>query len=231
MAVVYNPRIVTDGLLLHIDAGNPKCYPGSGVTLSNIVSTTLATNISGATFDSTNFTTLSYDGINDYTLLPVESIPSGTQITVAVWINITTVGGNSVFWVRKSDGNRTINAHIPWSDNTVYWDCGDSGGSYDRISKATTVGERTGWHYWVFTKNANSQRMSIYLDGILWHSGTGRTFNISSPSFGSLGSADGSYGGGHFYSGRVGLFSMYNIELDAGQIQQNFNATRNRFGL
>jgi len=231
MAVQYNPGIVTNGLLLHIDAGNLKCYPGSGVTLSNIVSTTQATNISGATFDSGNFRTLSYDGTDDYTLLPIASIPSGTQITVAVWINITTVGGNSVFWVRKSDGNRTINAHIPWSDNTVYWDCGDSGPAYDRISKATTLAERTGWHYWVFTKNATSQTMNIYLDGVLWQSGTAKTYNISTPSFGSLGSADGSYGGSHFYSGRIGLFSMYNIELNATQILQNFNATRGRFGI
>jgi hypothetical protein len=29
MAISYNPRIVTDGLVLALDAGNPKSYPGS----------------------------------------------------------------------------------------------------------------------------------------------------------------------------------------------------------
>jgi hypothetical protein len=34
MAVGYNPRIVTDGLVLVLDAGNTKSYPGSGTTWS-----------------------------------------------------------------------------------------------------------------------------------------------------------------------------------------------------
>ena len=33
MAVGYNPRIVTDGLVLALDAGNTKSYPGSGTTV------------------------------------------------------------------------------------------------------------------------------------------------------------------------------------------------------
>jgi hypothetical protein len=225
MAVQYNPGIVTDGLLLHIDAGNLKCYPGSGVTLSNIVSTNQATNTSGATFDSGNFRTLSYDGTDDLTVLPVASIPSGTQATVCVWQNISNVSGRSTFWM-AAGGNRTIAAHIPWSDNNVYWDCGDSGTSWDRINKITTEAERTGWHYWTFTKNSTTQNMLIYLDGVQWHSGSAKTFNMSVATSGTFG------GGGSFYfSGRIGLFSMYNIELNAVQILQNFNATRRRFGI
>ena len=226
MAVQYNPGIVTDGLLLHIDAGNPKCYPGSGVTLSNIVSTTQATNTSGATFDSGNFRTLSYDGIDDLTNLPISSIPSGTQVTVCVWQNISNVSSRSTFWM-AAGGNRTIQAHVPWSDNNVYWDCGDSGSSFDRINKATTAAERTGWHYWVFTKNSSTQNMFIYLDGVQWHSGSAKTFNMSVATSGTLGGLAGNF----LFSGRIGLFSMYNIELNALQILQNFNATRRRFGI
>ena len=32
MANLYGPRIVTDGLVLHLDAANRKSYPGSGST-------------------------------------------------------------------------------------------------------------------------------------------------------------------------------------------------------
>jgi hypothetical protein len=32
MAYFHSPRIVTDGLVLCLDAGNPKSYPGSGTT-------------------------------------------------------------------------------------------------------------------------------------------------------------------------------------------------------
>ena len=36
MTVAYNPRIVTDGLVLALDAGNIKSYPGNGVTLTDL---------------------------------------------------------------------------------------------------------------------------------------------------------------------------------------------------
>jgi hypothetical protein len=36
MAISYNPRIVTDGLVLALDAGNPKSYPGSGTTWTDL---------------------------------------------------------------------------------------------------------------------------------------------------------------------------------------------------
>jgi hypothetical protein len=36
MAISYNPRIVTDGLVLALDAGNPKSYPGSGTAWTDL---------------------------------------------------------------------------------------------------------------------------------------------------------------------------------------------------
>ena len=34
---IYNPHIVTDGLVLALDAGNTKSYPGSGTTWTDTV--------------------------------------------------------------------------------------------------------------------------------------------------------------------------------------------------
>ena len=36
MAVRYNPRTVIDGLVLALDAGNTKSYPGSGTTWTDL---------------------------------------------------------------------------------------------------------------------------------------------------------------------------------------------------
>ena len=36
MGISYNPRTITDGLVLCLDAGNPKSYPGSGNTWSDL---------------------------------------------------------------------------------------------------------------------------------------------------------------------------------------------------
>ena len=52
MAVCYNPRIVTDGLVLALDAGNSKSYPGSGTTWTDLMgngynATVIANDASG----------------------------------------------------------------------------------------------------------------------------------------------------------------------------------------
>ena len=36
MAIFYNPSIVSSGLVLALDAGNPKSYPGSGTTWTDL---------------------------------------------------------------------------------------------------------------------------------------------------------------------------------------------------
>ena len=36
MAIAYNPSITTSGLLIHLDAANPKSYPGTGTVWKDI---------------------------------------------------------------------------------------------------------------------------------------------------------------------------------------------------
>jgi hypothetical protein len=36
MGIAYNPRTITDGLVLCLDAANPKSYPGSGTTWTDL---------------------------------------------------------------------------------------------------------------------------------------------------------------------------------------------------
>lgn len=75
---------------------------------------------------------------------------------------------------------RNFNVHLPWSDNNIYFDCGYSAGSYDRINKVASAAEQGGqWNHWAFTKNATSGVMRIYRNGVLWHSGTSKTKAIS----------------------------------------------------
>ena len=61
MAVGYNPRIVTNGLVLCLDAGNTRSYPGSGTTWTNLTNNAVTT-ISGTTSFSTG--SLSFNGTN-----------------------------------------------------------------------------------------------------------------------------------------------------------------------
>lgn len=112
---------------------------------------------------------------------------------------------------------RQVNIHLPWGDSNIYWDCGNDGTSPDRINKVATTSEIEGkWNFWAFTKNAATGTMNIYLNGVLWHSGTGKTKPISIDEF-IVGK------GMQTTNGYFGLFdelSVWNKALSQTSIQQ-----------
>ncbi len=74
-----------------------------------------------------------------------------------------------------------------------------------------------GWHHWAFTKNASTGTMKIYLDGELWHSGTGNSRPIDFKDIQLGGSGDNS---SFFYSGRIDEVRIWDVELDEAAIQE-----------
>lgn len=87
---------------------------------------------------------------------------------------------NSILEALDAEGRRMLNVHLPWSDGRVYWDAGNDGSGWDRIDKAATVPNTEGqWNHWAFVKNTTTGSMRIYLNGTLWHSGTGKTRPLS----------------------------------------------------
>lgn len=114
------------------------------------------------------------------------------EITVSFWSygDPAIMPANStVFEGSDNSNNRQANVHLPWSDGTVYWDCGNDGTGFDRIQKAASAADYEGkWTYWTFTKNISTGSMKIYLNGTLWISGSGKTKPITITKF-NIGSA------------------------------------------
>ncbi len=153
-------------------------------------------------------------------------LPSGAgtnvsnEVTVAFWSygNPAKLPANtSMFEALDATNNRQMNLHHPWSDGTIYWDCGNDGAGYDRISKAAPVTETEGkWNFWTVTKDAVAGQMKIYLNGNLWHSGTGKTKPISIDRM-ILGN---SVVGNYVYYGYIDEFSLWNAALDSTAIRE-----------
>jgi hypothetical protein len=131
-----------------------------------------------------------------------------------------------VFACYDSAGNRIINIHLPWNDSIVYWDAGNSGGTYNRISTSTlTLAQKTGWHHWAFTLNATAGTMAIYLDGTSIASGTGKTLTLGTVSTATYPCAIASFNNTPNWNGSVSSFEIYNVALTAAQVSQNYGAT------
>lgn len=107
------------------------------------------------------------------------------EITVSFWAygnpGLLPQNSNSILYgTDANNNNRQFNIHLPHSSSNVYFDCGFSAGGYDRINKIADTTEYEGrWNHWVFSKNATTGNMKIFLNGKLWLSGTAKTKPIN----------------------------------------------------
>ena len=154
----------------------------------------------------------------------------GNEMSICIWNYGITAVGSSAYSSKDSLGARTVNVHLPWSDNVVYWDCGTLGGSYDRINTSTLNDSqwKNSWHYWTFTKNVSTGNMSIYLDGTVLVTSNAHTMPISSSVNAYIGATWDLSG---YINSKIATVSIYNKSLTSAEVLQNYNATKNRFGL
>ena len=63
MGTSYNPHIVSDGLVLCLDAANPRSYPGSGTSWYDLSGNgNNGTLVNGVGYSSDNAGSLVFDG-------------------------------------------------------------------------------------------------------------------------------------------------------------------------
>jgi len=158
-----------------------------------------------------------------HALLELSDIDLGNEVTIAFWSKGQGNTGVNTSILEGYDtlNQRVINIHMPWSDNTMYWDCG-AGSGYDRINKSmASAGIDNEWHHWAFIKNQTTGEMKIMRDGVLWHSGTGLTRSIGELHRLVLGSNRNL---ANNWKGKIDEFQIYNVALDEATITNWFNS-------
>ena len=69
MAILYNPGIITNRLVMCLDAANIKSYPGTGTAWSDLSGNgNTGTLTNGPVYNSGNGGYISFDGSNDYAI-------------------------------------------------------------------------------------------------------------------------------------------------------------------
>jgi hypothetical protein len=233
MAISYNPRIVTDGLVLALDAGNPKSYPGSGTT-----STDLSGNVNngslenGVGYNSSNGGSLSFDGVDDYVDFTSEPDLNGKSFSAGCWFK-TTDADMRLIQNCSTGGFGTKNGFQVSVTSSTFSNTGvtDSSGNSVQFSSVSSTPYTDGnWHFICLTFNTSTGTAELYLDGIFSADGTdsgliGANMNGVGLEIGRANSST------QYLNGNISYASIYNRALTASEIQQNFNATRSRFGI
>ena len=232
MSIDYSPKIVTDGLVFCMDFASVKCYPGSGASCRDLS----VNNFDGELINSPPYTSstnnkfFSFNGATNSRLI---RIPNSTLLdtqtpSVEVWIKTNATNQNG-FWFEKGTVNTQYS--LFQEGTTILWR--HNFGTYNQLTTTTSAGagiNASGWFQVVGTFITGSRK--LYVNGILKNSDSA-TGTIATNNGGMSIGAYGGYSGGrgYYYNGDIAIVRVYNKELLASEVLNNYNALKNRFGL
>jgi len=243
MATKYGPTIVTDGLVLCLDAGNSQSYPGSGTTWTDL-------SVSGINMDMSSTPSFStndggyfhFDGVDDYFYVPSSDVNNG------ITSPLVSIAGTWSFWVNYDS---ITNYH----GLMMMYDSGGGYTDYLRIIsnggliKAWMENDDTGiWPSEVSTASSGSTQVvtGSWKNIVLRQNGTNIQFYVNASTSGSAVSDSSwtseavstpfvyiglSTWSAKWIDAKIAMVSAYNRGLTDTEILQNYNANKGRFGL
>jgi hypothetical protein len=243
MSLFHSPRIVLDGLVMCLDAANPKSYPGSGTAwadLSNNANN--GTLVNNPTFNTENLGSITSNGVNNYITygnpdLMKVTVNSSFTINVVFKIisppirNDTTTAATVIFGRGATagshgiglDSNKDTGIHrivmgLRATDNTT-------------VSSLYTISLNT---IYFITLSYSPSALVSYVNGTEFTnlntaSLSGKT--ISDSTWETFRNRAVTGGNAQFVEGSIYFASFYDNVLTATEVQQNFNALRGRFGI
>ena len=240
MGAYVGPEVVTNGLVLCLDAANPKSYSGTGTSWFDVSSEqnhgTLVNSPVYSTDNSGrfNFTASSdqYATVQHTSKLSDEIFSQTLFSTLESWVNVSTFQ-NWTCMINQAFGASYSNTTGPglWSNSTGYQFVVAAG-----VNSNPTGGSRTlsytantnQWYHIAGTIQGTDMRM--YVNGVLHQSTTTSilpvTSNTSTITIGKRATT-----ASPSIAGSLSQIRIYNRPLLATEILQNFNATRGRFGI
>lgn len=230
MGVNYNTNIVTDGLVLCLDAANSKSYPGTGTNWLGLIGNNhLAEGVSSPVFETLNgVSSFSFNGTTNsrYFKIQNDSALDTNNPSIEVWVKPNSLNQNG-FWFEKG----TVNTQYSlFQEGTNICFRTKPSGSYDSLYGASSVLSDTSWNHVVAVKTTAEK--IIYINGVKVYSKS-YTDIISTTTGGMSIGVYGGYAGGrnYYYNGKLSNVKIYNRALTDEEVLQNFNAVRGRFGI
>ena len=227
MAFSYSPKVVTDGLVLYLDAANPNSYVSGSTTWRDISRSGInGTLVNGPTFSSDGGGSIVFDGVDDFISFPTYTFGNGNW-TLNMWINSNDSGFYNL--MTNSSSDPVANA-FGYYTNKIYYQNYDNNPNWKMNFGNTTLSTNT-WYMltWVNYAGAspNLGTMRMFVNGV----SDSNIFSSYTTNGGPC-NVIGRFWGTRYFNGEVSTATIYqNKSLTSQEILQNFNATKTRFGL
>ena len=243
MSYSNGPKIVTDGLVLCLDAANRKSYPLSGSTIYDLSGNgnngTFGASAASPTFSGDNGGVLNFDGGDYFSGNLDYNLTTYPDFTVEAWVY-----GNSWTYANAYRGvlNRSNNVthdfsvFISSSLNTTNstgqmasWIFNTSNNIVQHNSSSSLILQTGVWNHCVWSFNDNVG-FTYYLNdsnGVTHNTSTTRRKTATTSPY----NVGRWVGGGYFWDGKISTVKFYNRALSSDEIRRNYNALKGRYGL
>jgi hypothetical protein len=241
MSGISGPYIVTDGLILYVDPGNPKCYISGSTTATDLIGQLTLTLNNGFEPPIQSYpNSWGFDGTDDYINVWNTGITSLTKASIVVWAAPESDNSNyeAIFSGRAgpADDDYVTGITIDQGDieyvprsSFSYLNCEGKGftSAVDLLTSDIAFGTMT---HLAITIEHGTNEVKLYVNGVA--EGT-RTASSPDMDFSYMQIGARYYGGGvkGYWDGKIGPLSIYNRVLSQEEINQNYNSQKSRFGL
>ena len=218
--------IVTDGLVLWLDAGTKPSYPGSGTTSYDLSGNNKnGTLVNGVLYLNNNA------GVFQFTQTIEQYISttftSGNVYTCSCWFNQTSAPSSyQTIWVFNGPTNYAFSTINPSQQLVFFGVDGINGNTLGAPSISSNI-----WYNLTITREGDNITggYKCYINGAF--TGSVNTSTIAASTTGILWLGSRSEISTQRLTGYEGLFMAYNRALSAAEVLQNYNAQKARFGL
>ena len=233
-----NTDIVRNGLVLYLDAAKSISYSGTGLTASDITgNNNNGSLVNGVGYTSSYSGAFVMDGINDYIRVQSMENTNFPQLegTIGFWYYINSLTGSTDYTSSLGifDGYDAARNHffirnystIPTNIQIAVQDSTTASYLYSYNGSASN----DNWHNIVLTyKTGTSSSVKFYIDSVLKASGV-LTSTAWTPTNQAVGFCNGS--SSLCMKGNYSNLLIYNRQITATEILQNYNAMKGRYGL
>jgi hypothetical protein len=238
------PAIVTNGLVLNLDAGFTPSYPTTGTTWYDLSSSVNSgTLINGPAFISSDGGSIFTDGTNDYIDLGnPSSLQMGTgDFTINVWVKIaspqpTETPGANFHPIIDNKNAAAAEAGYGLVWNAQYdkflWSTANGSSASEIFSTNSFTSIKNNWANIVMIRQNGSTNNGCFYINSVYESlvSPASVLNVNTTTKTVLGNTADLYGA-YWSKMTYGIVQVYNRALTAAEVSQNFNSTKGRFGL
>jgi|DEB0MinimDraft_10_1074344.scaffolds.fasta_scaffold02663_1 hypothetical protein len=229
-----SPKIVTNGLVLYLDAGQSTSYNG-GTTWTDLSGNGNNATISGAVYNSLGGGCFDFDGTNDFAEAPDSpTLDMETAWSIECWCRREggAPAGHNLAKIISKWENYFLS--VDFNNGADIYGCVGTGNGHTCLAGGAERNNElplNTWAHLMVTYSESSGTARIYYNGTQIESwAAASTASSNNPlCIGSAGT--GTVAETQYFNGKISVAKVYNRGLSTSEVLQNYNALRGRYGI